>query len=392
VNKTVIHSLTGLFVLGALLIAGLAIISRSTLRGWLGTVQKCESWLPEAYVKKGDAVAFRSFTVGRVAAVQPFPWHAERGTSWFKVLIDIDRDWADAVTDEFTLTVSVGPLGALTGSSLILLAPNELMTLDSRRLAERRGRALASFDEHEVVELKFQPPSSLLDELTDRARQMLDELGPQAEQVIAKVGAVVDELARPDGDLFTFVRLMRTTAEGLQQPIDDSVAILGEVRTLIQTMNDPAGSVQRMLGHAAAVGAAIEAGEGVVGGLLREGEIKRETVELFQRTNHLLEETRGILVSTQVTLQDMNASTHEVPVIVTGVRDLVAQLGVIVGRFDTASRVLPGLAEDLRHALEQTNQVLVGLRESALLGLFADFAPPPPGEPLVLPAALGGAR
>jgi hypothetical protein len=93
-----------------------------------------------------------------------------------------------------------------------------------------------------------------------------------------------------------------------------------------------------------------------------------------------------------VTLQDMNASTHEVPVIVTGVRDLVAQLGVIVGRFDTASRVLPGLAEDLRHALEQTNQVLVGLRESALLGLFADFAPPPPGEPLVLPAALGGAR
>lgn len=47
-NKTVIHSLTGLFVLSALFIAGLAIISRSTLQGWLGTVQKCEAWLPEA--------------------------------------------------------------------------------------------------------------------------------------------------------------------------------------------------------------------------------------------------------------------------------------------------------------------------------------------------------
>lgn len=391
-NKTVIHSLTGLFVLASLLIAGLAIISRSTLRGWLGTVQRCESWLPEAYVKKGDAVAFRSYTVGRVAAVHPYPWHTERGTSWFNVLIDIDRDWADAITDEFTLTVSVSPLGALTGSSLVLLAPGELMTLDPRRLAERRGRALSSFEDDEVVELKFQPPSSLLDELTDRARQLLDELGPQAEQVIVTLGGVVDELARPDGDLLTFVRLLRSTAEGLQQPIDDTLAILREVRTLIQTMNDPDGSVQRMLGHAAAVGAAIEAGEGVVGGLLREGEIKRETVELFQRTSAVLEETRGLLASTQLTLQDVNDSTREVPMIVSGVRDLVTQFGVIVARVDTASRVLPGFAEDLRRALEQTNQVLVGLRESAVLGFFADFASPPPGEPLVLPAALGGAR
>lgn len=391
-NKTVIHSLTGLFVLAALLIAGLAIISRSTLQGWLGTVQKCEVWLPEAYVKKGDAVAFRGFTVGRVASVHPYPWHAERGMDWFKVLIDIDRTWSDSITDEFTLTVSVGPLGALTGSSLVLLAPGELRTLDKEHRAERRGSALASFDRDVAVELKFKPPSSLLDELTDRARQLLDELGPQAQEVLATLGEVVDELARSDGDLFTFVRLMRTTAEGLQKPIDDSVVILADVRTLIQTINDPNGSLQRLLAHAAAVGAAIEAGEGVVGGLLREGEIKRETVELFQRTNDLLEGTRGVLASTQTTMNDVNDSTREVPVIVAGVRDLVTQFGVIVERFDTASRVLPGLAEDLRNALGQTNQVLVGLRESAFLGLFADFKVPPPGEPLVLPAALGGAR
>jgi len=392
VNKTVIHSLTGLFVLTALLIAGLAILSRSTLRGWLGTVRRCEAWLPEAYVDKGDAVVFRAYTVGRVAAVQPHPWHTEHGTSWFKVLIDIDRTWAEAITDEFTVTVSVGPLGALTGSSLVLLAPGELMALDPTRLAVRRGRALSTFGKREVMDLNFQPPSSLLDELTDRARQLLDELGPQVEQLIVDVGGVVDELARHDGDLFTFVRLLRATAEGLQKPLDDSVAVLGEVRTLIQTMNDPSGSVQLMLGHAAAVAAAIEAGEGVVGGLLREGEIKRETVELFQRTNDVLAETRGLLVSSQATLKDVNDSTREVPAIVTGVRDLLTQFGVIVARFDTTSRVLPGLAEEVRRALEQTNLVLVGLRESALLGFFADFAPPPPGEPLVLPAAMGGAR
>jgi ABC-type transporter Mla subunit MlaD len=267
-----------------------------------------------------------------------------------------------------------------------------MMTLDERRPAVRRGRALASFDEDAVVELDFLPPSSLLDELTDRARQLLDQLGPQAEQVIAKVGTVVDELARPDGDLFTFVRVLRTTAEGLQKPIDDSLAILDEVRVLIGQMNDPDGAVQRMLAHAAAVGAAIEAGEGVVGGLLREGEIKRETVELFQRTNEVLEQTRGLLQSSQSALQSVNESTREFPALVGGVRDLLTQFGTIVGRFDTASRVLPGVAEDIRRALEQTNLMLVGLRESAFLGLFADFAPPPPGEPLVLPAANGGAR
>jgi hypothetical protein len=99
-----------------------------------------------------------------------------------------------------------------------------------------------------------------------------------------------------------------------------------------------------------------------------------------------------LLQSSQSALQSVNESTREFPALVGGVRDLLTQFGTIVGRFDTASRVLPGVAEDIRRALEQTNLMLVGLRESAFLGLFADFAPPPPCEPLVLPAANGGAR
>ncbi len=389
-NKTVIHTLTGLFVLAGLFLAGVAIVSRSTLQGWFGTIRRCEAWLPEAYVKKGDAIEFRSFRIGQVASIAPFPWHTERGTSWFKVVLALDDDWAEAITDEFTLTVSVGPLGALTGTSLVLLAPDELVTLDPRNPAVRRGKALAEFGPDDVVELEFRQPVSLIDELSDQARKLLDRLGPEAEVVIAKFGAIATDLARPEGDLFTFVRLLRETAEDLQRPIDDAVAVLGEVRTLMEALNDPAGPVQRVLAHAAALGAAIERGEGVVGGLLREGEIKEETITLFKRTNGVLEETRALLARTQATLADVNASSAQFPGIVTGLGDLVVKLGDVAARVDTASRVVPGLAEDVRRALEQTNLLMTGLRESSVLGLFADFAAPPPGEPLVLPAALGG--
>ena len=60
----------------------------------------------------------------------------------------------------------------------------------------------------------------------------------------------------------------------------------------------------------------------------------------------------------------------------------------VVARVDTASRTLPGLAEEVRRTLEQSNAVLLGLRESPLLNVFADFSPPPPAAPLVLPASL----
>lgn len=392
-NKTVIHSLTGLFLLAALFVAGVSIISRATIQGWLGTIRKCEVWLPEAYVKKGDAVAFRSFRVGQVAAIEPRPWSTERGTRWFKVTLAIDESWASAITDAFTLTVSIGPLGALTGSSLVLLAPDELATLDPRRPAVQRGTPLAEHPEDTIVELAFQQPVSLIDELSNKAFELLEQLGPEAERVITRFGAIAEELARPEGDLFTFVRLLRETAEDLKQPLADAVVVLDEVRVLMESLNDPAGPVQRVLAHAAALGGAIERGEGVVGGLLRDGEIKQETITLFQRTNTLLEETRGLLARTQATLADVNASSAQFPGIVTGLGDLVTQLGSVAARVDTASRVVPALAEDVRRALEQTNLLMTGLRESSVLGLFADFAPPPPGDPLVLPASTaGGAR
>jgi len=390
VNKTVIHSLTGLFLLAALFAAGVAIVSRATLQRWLGVVHSCEVWLPEAYVKPGDSVEFRSFRVGQVERIDARPWDPSHGDRWFRAQLALDAAWAEAITDAFTLTVSLGPLGALTGTNLVLLAPDETGTLDERHPAVRRGRSLASYAADEVPELQFQKPVSLLDELSDQAQALLARLGPEAEAVIAKFGAIADELARDDGDLFTFVRLLRQTAEGLQQPLQDAVVVLGEVRTLMLSLNDPAGPVQRVLVHAAELGAAIERGEGVVGGLLRDGEIKQETVTLFRQTNALLDETRALLVRTQTTLGDVNLTSAELPAIVRNVGALVADLGAVVQRLDTASRVVPGLTEDVRRALEQTNLLMTGLRESRVLGLFADFAPPPPGEPLVLPAALGG--
>lgn len=380
-NKTLIHSLTGLFLLAALLLAGMAIVAGPTLQGWFGTIRKIEAWLPQAYVAEGNPVEFRSFRVGRVIAVRPHFWHPTRASAWFQVVIAIDREWADSITDAFTLTVNVNPLGALAGTSLVLLAPGEAMTRDAEHPAELRGRTLESIPEDETVELAFQQPESLLDALAARAKELLDQLGPKAEQVLAKADGLIQQLASDDGDLFTFVRELRGKAEGLQQPIDDVVKTVAEVRKLVEGLNDPSGSVQQILAHAAAVTAAIERGEGVVGGLLREGEIKQQTVELMQRTNALLEETRAILVQTQSTLRDVNESSSSFPA-------LVASLVGIVARLDTASRTVPGLAEEVRRALEQSNAVLIGLRESPLLNAIADFAPPPPEEPIVLPASI----
>lgn len=391
-NKTVIHTLTGLFVLAALLIAGLSILSRSTIQNFFRTVHRCEAWMPEALVEKGDPVEFRGFTVGRVASVNFVPWNTEQGNAWFRVHFDIDVAWAEAITDEFTLTVSPGPLGALTGTSLVLLAPGEKETLDRDHVAERRGQPLASYDKHSPVRLTYVEARSFLDGVTDQAEQLLRQLEPQAKQVVAKLGEVADELARPDGDLFTFTRLMRRTAENLQKPIDDATDLLIEVRSLVETINDPEGSVQRMLAHAEAVAQAIEAGEGVVGGLLREGEIKEQTVELMERTTDVLTETKELMARTKATLGDVNQSSEQFPLILAEVRQLMVDVRTILSRVDSASLALPGLAEDLRRALSQANETLAGVRESAFLGLFADFESPPPGSPLTLPAAAGGAR
>jgi hypothetical protein len=313
-KKTVLHSLTGVFVLAALLVGALAVISRPTLLGWFGRIRTCETWLPEAYVKKGDAVEFRSFAVGRVIGVEAHPWSTEHGHAWFRATLAIERDWIEAVTDEFTLTVSVGPLGALTGSNLVLLAPDELVTLDAANPAVKRGRPLKSYSDDDVVELVFNEPVSLLDELSERARDALDRVGPQAEELIVRARAVIDELGREDGDLRTFVRLLRDKVAGLQAPLEDAALVLEEARVLVQSLNDPDGNVQRALADFAAIAARAEA----------------------------------------------------------------------------ASLALPGVAEEVRRALEQANHVLVGLRESSLVNLFVDLTAPPPGAPLTLPAALGG--
>jgi ABC-type transporter Mla subunit MlaD len=312
-KKTVLHSLTGVFVLAAFLVAGIAVISRPTLLGWFGRIRTCETWLPEAYVKKGDAVEFRSFAVGRVIDVEAHPWNTERGRDWFKVTLAIEHDWIEAITDQFTLTVSVGPLGALTGSNLVLLAPEELVTLDVANPAVKRGRPLKSYDD-EAVELVFNDPMSLLDEFSERARDVFDRVGPQAEELIVRAQAVIDELGREDGDLRTFVRHLRDRAEGLDLLLDDASLVLQETHVLVRSLNDPEGSVQRAL----------------------------------------------------------------------------ADVADSAARVDTASRTLPGLAEEVRRAVEQTNRVLVGLRESSLVNLFVDLSAPPPGAPLTLPAALGG--
>jgi ABC-type transporter Mla subunit MlaD len=389
-KKTVLHSLTGAFVLAAFFVAAVAVISRPTLLGWFGRIRTCETWLPEAYVKKGDAVEFRSFAVGRVIGVHPHPWHTERGRDWFRVTLAIEHDWLEAVTDQFTMTVSVGPLGALTGSNLVLLAPDELVTLDAANPAVRRGRALASYDEDEIVELAFNDPVSLLDELTGRARDALDRVGPQAEELIARAGAVIDELGSEEGDLRTFVRLLRSKTEDLQGPLEDMGSILRETRMLVQSLNDPDGSLQSAFADIAAVAAAVERGEGVIGGLLRDGELEERTTEILHGTDGVLDETRTLLVQGQATMSDVNEGSRALPELVEQLVELVARAGDVVARVDTASRTLPGLAEEVRRALEQTNHVLVGLRESSLVNLFVDLTAPPPGAPLTLPAALGG--
>jgi len=390
-NKTVLHSLSGAFVLAALFVAGVAVISRPTLLGWFGRIRTCEAWLPEAYVKKGDTVEFRSFAVGRVTGVHPHPWRTERGQAWFRVTLAIERDWTEAVTDEFTLTVSVGPLGALTGSSLVLLAPDERETFDLLNPAVQRGRALQSYDEDEVVELAFQGPVSLIDELSGRARDVLDRVGPQGEALIQSAREVLDWLGSEEGELLTFVRVLRGKVEGLQEPLEDLGVILQDTRVLVQSLNDPEGSIQRVLADAAAISAALERGEGLVGGLLSEGPLEEHTTDVLLRASGVLEETRALLVQGQVTMSDVNDGSQALPELVTRLVELVAQVGDVIARVDTASRALPGLAEEVRRALQQSNQVLVGLRESTLVNLFMDLSAPPSGNPLILPAALGGA-
>lgn len=390
-NKTVLHSLTGAFVLAALFVSGVAVISRPTLLGWFGRIRTCETWLPEAYVKKGDTVEFRSFAVGRVIGVHPHPWHSERGQAWFRVTLAIERSWTEAVTDEFTLTVSVGPLGALTGSNLVLLAPDERVPRDTVNPAVQRGRSLQSYDEDEVVELAFQDPVSLIDELSGRARDVLDRVGPQGEELIQSAREMIDRLGSDEGEILSFVRLLRGKVEGLQAPLEDLRSILHETRVLIQSLNAPEGSMQRVLADAAAISAALERGEGVVGGLLREGPMEAHTTDVLVHASGVLQETRALLTQGQATMSDVNTSSQALPELVAHLVELVARAGDVIARVDTASRALPGLAEEVRRALEQSNHVLVGLRESTLVNLFMDLSAPPAGDPLILPAALGGA-
>ncbi len=385
-NRTVMDALTGLFLLLALIVALLAVVSRSLLRQTLSRSYVAETWIPEAFVKAGDTIVFRKFRVGSVLDVDAHYWTHEHGGNWFRVRLGIDHEFGDAITDRFTTTVEVSPLGGLTGNTLILAPPGDekpaLPEGVARPVAglEQSGVPLSKTPDGKTVVLEFRRPASLLDDLTAKVTHAVDEILPKVMSIVDTTDRLLKSLADPEGELFKTTASARALIDRLRDPQGPVETTLVAVRTNLDTLNAMQSDIRKVIGHADELIAGIQRGEGAVGGLIADPKMKEQVATLLSDAHALTVRLDPLVVNATATLANVEVATRELP-------KLLADLKSILGKLDLAANSLPGTAEDVRQTILEANRVLLAIQQLPLIR--GNVAEPPAVEPLTLPASTG---
>ncbi len=377
-------ALTGLFLLLALIVALLATVSRSLLRQAISRPYVAETWIPEAYVKSGDTIVFRKFKVGTVLDVSAHYWTPEHSGNWFRVRLGINREFGDAITDRFTTTVEVSPLGGLTGNTLTLLAPGGTKPTAIEGVHaptesfERLGTPLSAVPDGRTVVLEFSKPASLLDDITAKVNDAIDKAVPMVLNIVETTERLLKQLADPKGELFGAIASARGMIDHLTASNGPIESTIGLVRTNLETLNATQNDVRKVLGHADDLIAGIQRGEGAVGGLVADPKMKQQVVALLEDFHALAGRLDPLLVSAGGTLANVEVATRELP-------QLVAELKSILTKLDRTADSLPGAAEDVRQTILEANRLLLAIQQLPLIR--GNVADPPEVEPLTLPTS-----
>lgn len=381
-NKKVIDTLVGLFLLAAVLLGLLALVSRTTLRSLFTKTSVVETWLPRSLVTEGSAVYFRSYRVGSVLRVEPRFFNSTPGEDWFRVDLAIDPEFSGAITDQFVTTIESGPLGNITGANLLLIAPGEEGS-GIEGPVTKAGTPLAALEGRKVV-LRYNNPTSLVDSL----KAQFDELMPFIKQAIQSGTKLVDQLADPQGDLMRSVAELRRAAEDLNRDEGPLRRSLNQLLDLTQKLNRDDGPVLGALGkvdsvvtHVDGILAGLERGEGIAGGLLKDPKMKDELLATMTELRGIAEQTRKLLEEAHPTLGNVEKTTAELPV-------MMKKITSILERLDTASRDLPGIAQEVQALLIETDETLRAVQKLPFVRGYV--ATPDEVVPPVLPASGGG--
>ncbi len=172
---------------------------------------------------------------------------------------------------------------------------------------------------------------------------------------------------RKDTELLEFVQTLVEEVRARVLPLLDEVQkTLVTYRGLGEDLRAPEGPVMKSVGHASAILARLDAGEGTVGQLLSDPAIANETRRLLEQVNTLLAEVRESKKKVDAILDDVKQTTAHLP-------GMTAQASGVVS---AELRDVPGAVLQARSALHEAEQVLVGLQNHWLLRGYVPHAQP----------------
>ncbi|MBI4881391.1 MAG: hypothetical protein HY812_17275 [Planctomycetes bacterium] len=382
-NRKLMHSLTGLFLLAVLVLVLFSIVSLPDLQEFFGRIHEVKVRLPEAYVAKGNPVFFRKYRVGSVVSVTPTMWSEDDPDNWFVATIGIDRRWGGAITDAFSVTVDMGALEGLTGAKLLLLAPLEaaegVPVMGPFR--ERQSVALSELPPGKETYLAFQRPTSWMESVRAELDRVLRQTVPRVQSIAVSADGLFQRLADPQGDLLRSLESLRASADRLAAllapPDGEAHQVIAQASALARRLNDPEGPLASALAQLEAALRALNEGPGAAAAILHDEQLASQTAALLEDARAAAAELNEGLRAASATLDNVRAASQALPALAEDVKR-------IIRRLDEAARVLPESAEDVRAVIEEAGAVLRAIERLPILRSYVETAEE--AEPIVLPA------
>lgn len=221
-----------------------------------------------------------------------------------------------------------------------------------------------------------------LDALLRQAQEQLTQIGA----VLANVKAITEELQKPEGALLgTLGALARMTQEfstrlaGYLQRIDrvlGGAAELSErLNPLLRDLTNLVGEMNRVAAGLAVVSERVRQGQGVLGGMT-------DSHSLLSR--HVTTSMQKL----QAVLTGLEQLTGQLPRYGQQVERILKQTEFMTAKLAEASAQVPGLLDKSRLVAEDVDEMVAGIKRSALLRALN---PPEPGRTLFeAPRDLGG--
>lgn len=432
-NLNLIRSLTGLFLIALLGLFAVMLVSKRNPFGLFRDVTIIRITMNEAYVAPGSPVFFRGIRIGQVQSVETPPTRTDGQVSaplvdgWFDVLFQIEDEWARLISDDYVVTLDAGALGGLSPTRLILALPSPTESVQPELPAvaeeavgvavlQQPGPVVAPVAEPAGEEEPTSPPQMLFnlklesalanpdgarpiymdfysrDSLQDSTEQVMSLVTrsleavhgktiPRLDEVLEQIRLLLEDFNQPQGDLRSILRNANSVSAALDrqlnQPDSEMLRMLTQLERLTTELNRPDGSLRSTLDQVARAAAALEQGDGIAAALLRDPAWKEQVGALLTHSNSSMEQLTALLETANRAATEVAAVSQDLP-------ELTKRLRQILGRVDLASRALPGVAEEVRQAIEQANTVLQAIEDLPLIR--SRISRPEGVPPLVLPA------